>query len=127
MQKIYDLGKGYKENITDGIFLTETDKQIDVGDNIEINSKTYEVSQTYPSKNLIGVRQFEFKDDEEVEETSEEEFTCPYCGYVDEDAFELPDDGEIDCPQCHSKIKYQREVTVTYNVEPVEKAKVVKI
>lgn len=127
MLKIYDLGQGYKEEITDGIFLTETNKEMNIGDNIELNSKTYTICNIYPSKNLAGVREFNFVEDEEVEETSEEVFTCPYCNYKDDDAFELPDYGEIECPQCGSKLKYEREVTVSYNVEPIEKAEIIKM
>lgn len=46
---------------------------------------------------------------------------CPFCGYENNDSFELSDeDDEYICPQCGSTLKYHREIKVSYDVEVVE-------
>jgi hypothetical protein len=40
---------------------------------------------------------------------------CPWCGYEDEDSFELRgDSGDTDCPDCGKSFHYEREMVVTY-------------
>ena len=43
-----------------------------------------------------------------------DEETCPYCGYEFSDSWELPDDGEDECPECGKKFYYNRNVSVSY-------------
>ena len=60
------------------------------------------------------------KEDEEAEELfAEDEVTCPYCGHTEE-SFELDDfEDEHICPYCGSVFSYQREISVTYNMQPI--------
>jgi rubrerythrin len=62
-----------------------------------------------------------FVESEEVEETYEDEWTCPYCGYIDYDAFELAEEEENHhCPNCGSTVTTHREISCHYSVEPVK-------
>ncbi|SFM09746.1 hypothetical protein [Pelosinus propionicus] len=95
-----------------------------ISDNLQINNKIYHVCMLVFEEKYIGVREISFVDEDEVDETVEENFTCPYCQYIDPDAFELEDEGERNCPGCGSEIKYIRRVSVEYVVEPVKRAKI---
>jgi len=47
----------------------------------------------------------------------ERELTCPHCGYVDRDSWELPDDecGEHDCPHCGVPYLWTRHVSISWS------------
>lgn len=77
--------------------------------------------------NLFAVKPVSITDEDdldEIDETDEENWTCPFCGYVDHDAFECPDNDERNCPGCQSVVEHERVVTYSYIVTPVKKAKV---
>lgn len=130
---------GYKLYCLDGIrvdydnfsngakFLIELEEPPEVSENIEIQGKVYSVCMLSLRNNQAGLRTINFNDSEEVDETREETFTCPYCNYEYIDAFELSDDGEINCPRCHSKLEYERIITVEYNVFPKKKADIIRL
>jgi hypothetical protein len=44
---------------------------------------------------------------------------CPYCGHVMRDAFELPDDGTVDC-DCGKTYYCSRIISVSYVTTPGE-------
>lgn len=104
--------------------LLEVEKEQKIGTNLKIKGKIYHVSMVSFKNYYIGVREINFVDPEDVEETIEDEFTCPYCNHVYGDAFELSDTGKVDCPRCGSNLEYEREVTVNYRVTPVKRAKI---
>ena len=85
----YDIGEKTVQ-------LLETNKEQETGTNLKINGKIYHVCMINYTKNEIGVREINFVDLEDVEETVESEFTCPFCVHVYCDAFELSDFGEVD-------------------------------
>lgn len=97
-----------------------------ISGNLEINDEVCNVSILDFENQYIGVHKVTFINDDEVEETNDEDFICPYCGYIDRDAFELDDEGEKKCGRCNSKIRYHREVYVKYVVEPIERAEIIK-
>lgn len=37
--------------------------------------------------------------------------TCPYCGWEDQDSWELGESGEIDCPKCEKVFWYSTQVS----------------
>ena len=124
--KIYNLDDGlgrinYDDIGENRIPLFETKKEQKIGTNLKINEKVYHVNMLSYKDQVIGVREINFVDLKDVEETIENEFTCPYCMYVDGDAFELSDFGECDCPRCGSELEYKREVTVNYRVTPIRR------
>ena len=61
----------------------------------------------------------------EPEETSDwQGLVCPYCEYLDRDAFELERDasnGETECKSCDRKFEYSIETTTTYHAQPIAK------
>lgn len=95
-----------------------------ISDNLKIGNKIYHVGMLDIQKHHVGVHEINFIDEDEVEETLEDEFTCPYCGYIYSDAFELQDEGNINCPSCGSELEYTRIVTVEYSVTPIKRAKI---
>lgn len=127
---------GYKLYCLDGIridydnfsngakLISELDEPPKVSENIAIEGIIYSVCMLSPMNKQVGLRTVNFKDDEEIDETLEDEFTCPYCGYIDQDAFEMKDEGECKCPHCHSELEYARIITVEYQVIPKKKADV---
>lgn len=41
---------------------------------------------------------------------------CPYCGYMDKDSWELPEnDNETQCASCGKEYFYERYVSATYS------------
>lgn len=61
----------------------------------------------------------------EPEETSDwQGLVCPYCEYLDRDAFELARDGssgETECKQCDRKFEWSIETYTTYCGKPIAK------
>ena len=99
----------------------------EISANYKISEKIYNVGILDIENRYAGVHEINFADIEEVDEMLEESFTCPYCGYIHYDAFELDDEGEINCPGCNSELEFERIVTVEYNVIPKKKADVIKV
>lgn len=91
-----------------------------VSSNLEINNRVYHITSLDYQNKLIGVRAITFNDEPE-EELHEDDFTCPYCGYEDPDAFELPDEGTNNCGNCGSEIEYERVVEIKYTTIPQKK------
>ena len=128
--KIFDLNlySGGLEDFSKGQQkLIEVKNKQEMGSNLKINGRIYNVCRLDLINQHIGVREIKFVDPEEVDETLESEFTCPYCGYVDRDSFELQESDEINCPRCDSEVSYEREVTVEYRVVPIKRARIKKI
>jgi len=72
------------------------------------------------SEKQIAVQKLDKFEVEDIDETNEDEWTCPYCDHIDRDAFELGDDTEEhQCPNCGSTVNTHRIISWTYNVEPV--------
>lgn len=115
---LYDMKIWFdeKDNVE---IITETEIEPNVGDNLDINGKTYHVCAKYPKGKLVGLRPILFSD--EPDEMYDENFICPFCGNVDHDAFELDDEGTTNCGSCGSELEYSREVSIHYNVTPVRK------
>lgn len=117
----------YEDLSKNQIIIATVKKKPEISANLKIGDKIYSVSMLDFEKQHIGVHEFKFVDSEEIEETLEGEFTCPYCGCVDYDAFEMSDEGECKCPRCNSELKYERQVSIQYMVTPIKKAKVIKV
>lgn len=46
---------------------------------------------------------------------------CPYCGYEQCDAWEIPDaSGEEECQRCGRRFRYERHEHVTWTTGPLE-------
>lgn len=125
--KLFDLSEvngwvdGLEEN---GLKLVaKTNAVVEICDNYKIGNRYYHVCYINPAKGEVGVEEIKFKDVIENIEY-EEEFICPYCGEVYEDAWELDSKGVIKCPSCSSDLEYQKDCIVTYSVYPKNKAEI---
>ena len=54
---------------------------------------------------------------DEIEHEGTAEVVCPWCGHEFTDSWELPDEGEEECPVCWKHFKFYRDVTVDYATE----------
>ncbi|MCG8400868.1 MAG: hypothetical protein MJA84_04650 [Firmicutes bacterium] len=75
---------------------------------------------------IAGIREIQFK--KQPEEKYDSDWICPYCGFIDFDAFELGDsDDKAECQMCGSIVSYEREVHFTYRVCPVKPQEVIEL
>lgn len=63
-------------------------------------------------ENILVVKEFEMQGSED-DETFENVLTCPVCGHIYHDCWELPRDfaDDFECPTCKSILEYEREYT----------------
>lgn len=112
----YDISS---EELIIKYFLTKIEEDIQIGEAFKFEGKYYSPCVKRLSENLIIVRQFTLKED--IEDLySENEVTCPYCGYQSGDSVEYPNDGEEKCSQCGGKYNYSRDVDVSYSSNPIQ-------
>lgn len=118
--KIYELPDGIID--TDkATFIGETDQQLDFETMLKIDNKYYRCSIQDLEDNSLYVRFVDYWIPRCDDDFSDDNLRCPFCGYEEQDSFELSDeDDEYICPQCGSKLKYHREIKVSYDVEVVE-------
>lgn len=128
--KVYDKsakeGFGLKEN---AIPLVEVDSEISMYDLLKIEGHLYTICMKAQKENYVVVEELNVIElpDEPEEHNYTNEITCPYCESEIE-SFEMDDeDDDYECPYCHSHFSYQREVTVTYNSQPISKAEVIEL
>lgn len=50
----------------------------------------------------------------------EDSITCPHCGNVDEESYELDDVGETECNACGEPFSYERHTMIRYSTEKLE-------
>ena len=87
---------------------------------LEILGTHYAVRMADPTENAIGVQKIKL-DGDGSEKTLGLHAVCPYCGYQDDNSWELPDsDGELECGQCYAVMEMVRDVTVTYSTYPAK-------
>ena len=118
--KVYEL----PDNTLDkdkAIFIGETDQQLDFEAMLKIDHKYYRCSIQDLKSNSLYVRFVDYYLPRNDDDFCDDNLRCPFCGYEELDSFELSDeDDEYICPQCGSKLKYNRVVRVSYDVEVVE-------
>lgn len=101
---------------------------IQFGGFIEIAGTAYKMSSYNIEKDILTVKEVPKLELNPEETLYESDFICPYCKYVEHDAWELrEDDGEYQCGSCGSEMKYERHHEVTYSIEPVKHADYVKL
>lgn len=89
---------------------------------INIKGSLYTVNRAsfdgHGGYSMMIVTKVELENEDDCEDTIEENVTCPVCGYVESDSWELPeDDDEYECGNCHAVLSYCRNVTVEYHTE----------
>ncbi|WP_228275542.1 hypothetical protein [Gracilibacillus oryzae] len=101
-------------------------EDLEFGGFIVIDGKSYRHCMYNVKKDILCVEPTELDEDpDDVDDCSE--FTCPYCGYKDQDAFELSDNGTTECSSCGSNLEYERTYTIEYNVRPVKCAPITRV
>jgi hypothetical protein len=107
--------------------LFEADGEFHPGDVLEFGGKRWTVGMTsadYCTVTEIPMREVE----EDAEECYEDEITCPYCGYKDDNSFERGEsEGEHECGRCSAVFSFEREVSVTYSTKLVKMPEVRQI
>lgn len=121
---IYDMQLWFDDDFKPQI-VKEIDFEPEIGLNLEIEGKVYHICSLHHKKQIAGARVIEFV--EEPEEEYDGDFKCPYCSYINYDAFELEDEGETKCGRCGSEVEYSREVSISYSVSPKRKNEAIKI
>lgn len=59
--------------------------------------------------------------DIEIDHECTDNAVCPYCGHVDKDSWELPEnDSETQCGSCGKEYFYERSVFVSYSTHKIE-------
>lgn len=77
------------------------------------NGQCKNICDNYPECKPCGENENALKEAIDAEYTTE--ITCPHCGYVSGDSWEMPEVSEEEwCPECDGKYKYEREIEVTY-------------
>ena len=64
---------------------------------------------------------------ERLETFQESEPTCPVCGQIYSDAFELDDEDDIECPNCYAQLSVERIVDVSYTTTLISKGEVIDL
>lgn len=105
--------------------------------NLIIDGKTYRACAGSPKEGILAVEEIRLNNEPESNVRSEDGLECPYCQYVDHDAFELEEDeGTTECACCTSEIKYVRNVImntlgeceeVIYHSAPVKMSETIKL
>lgn len=119
--RLYDQKKFWAKDYEGMELIAVVESEPNFENNLLIDGKTYKVCASSPLQKVKGLREINFVEVDEVEDDWHDEFICPYCKEVDQDAFELQDEGETECGNCGSTIRYVREVVVQYGVTPVKK------
>jgi predicted RNA-binding Zn-ribbon protein involved in translation (DUF1610 family) len=101
-------------------------KDLDFGGFIIVDGKSYRHCMYNTEKGILGVEPVNLDQEGEGIYYSSD-FSCPYCGKVNLDAWELPDEGDTNCGSCNSEIEYERVVTIEYNIRPKKCAQVTSV
>lgn len=95
---------------------------------LKLNNKYCRCSAQDLKSNSLYVRFVDYYLPRNDDDFCDDNLGCPFCGYEVVDSFELPDeDDEYICPQCGSKLKYSREVRVSYSVEVVKEKEPIEV
>ena len=125
--KIYEF-PSETSNESKYTYIGETDQEIQLGAFVKLNNRYYRccmLDLSNDSSYVQFVNDYIPRDDDTY---TNNYLTCPYCGYEDENSFELPDeDDEYECPQCKSILKYNRQITVSYDVQVVKEKEPIEV
>ena len=107
-------------------------KNVDFHDIIEIRNEIYHICIGTPDKcggySKVVVEKIDLEEEEDANDTYEINWTCPVCGYEDQDSFELEEeDNEYECPNCRAITSYSRNIEVTFAVKLIKYPKVKKL
>jgi hypothetical protein len=129
--RLYDFDTSFTGNDEEMVLVKKIDelkmyKNIEFGGFIVIDGKSYRHCMYNSKKDILAVEPVNLNEEpEEIEYSSD--FECPFCGSIDQDAWELDDEGETHCGSCGSELEYEKVVTVEYNIRPKKCAQITKV
>lgn len=123
MTKVCLLDKCYRawgmssEDALKNYLLFETEEEIVCGEQFVHKGKNYHVGCSRPKENIVFCEEFSYKGERDT--VRESEITCPYCGDIYQDSWEMgeSEDEEI-CSTCGSVFSWEKEIEVTYYSVP---------
>lgn len=118
--KIYKVPSGAfaKENVE---YLGESSQEVELERLFSFNGGYYKCCILDKANNSAYMRFVGYSIPCDQVNDNEDNLRCPFCGYENQNSFELPDeDNEYECPHCGSKLKYHRHIDVHYECELVE-------
>ena len=125
--KIYELPDNTLDK-SKATFIGETDQQLDFESMLKFDNEYYRCSMQDLKEDSLYVRFVDYYLPRNDDDFCDDNLRCPFCGYEELDSFELSDeDDEYICPQCGSKLKYRREIKVSYDVEVIEEKEPVEV
>lgn len=116
--KLYDITNWCRQGIEVQAYpyIGEVDIDVSIGTIIKIHNEFY--SPGVVGTGYAGVRQIELNLEPD-DESYTRNVKCPYCGYENNNSWELDDnDDNHECRMCGAIIAYERIVTVEYNASP---------
>lgn len=107
--------------ITNHKFMGHIKKSFKINELARIDGDLYQCCRVITDERVL----FERLDVTEGDEVEDCEWTCPLCGYVDEDSFELEaKSDQYKCPACGSVTAYETEMVTMYAVKLKKAAKI---
>ena len=127
--KLYDISDWCKRGpeVKNYPYIGEIDASINLFEVICIDGDYYVPGVLSADKTYAGVSKIEI-DLEPSDRKYKNNLTCPYCGYADNNSWELSSDceEEHECSRCGGVMSYERIVTVEYSSSPVKPPVVVE-
>ncbi|MED2737725.1 hypothetical protein [Bacillus toyonensis] len=102
----------FVDSIKECNVIKEIESETDMfGSNLIIQGKVYSICSSSLPDSTIGVEEITLDDKPKSDVRCEGGVKCPFCNYVDYDAFELVEDrGEEACGTCGSEFTYVRYI-----------------
>ncbi len=125
--KLYDISNWCRQGteVESYPYIGEIDIDLTIGEVVKVDDNYYTIGIMDPKNKIAGVRKVEI-DLKPKDINYKSNLTCPYCGYEDNDSWELADDdGEHECGRCGAVMAYERIVTVEYCSSPVKPPEIV--
>jgi len=125
--KLYDISNWCRKGteLENYPYIGEIDIDLTLGVVAKVGDKYYTAGVLNHSNKSAGVRKIEI-DFEPEDNDYENNLTCPFCGYQDDDSWELSDsEDDHECSRCSATISYERVVTVEYTSLPVKPPEIV--
>ena len=126
--KLYDISDWCRKGseVEDYPYIGEINKNLSMGSVVSVGGKFCSIGVLNFQNQSAGVRliNLNLKPNDIGYENN---ITCPYCGYANQDSWECADsDDNHICGRCEAEMSYERVVTVEYNSSPKKPPHIVK-
>ena len=122
MTRLYDITDFCKHGseIENYPYIGTVDVRVNIHEAIKIGKDYYIPGIISANSTKAGVRKATLTLGKGASMDCENEFTCPCCGAIDYNSFELDDDGDTRCGSCDALLSFERVATVEYNTTLIE-------